>query len=59
VSSNWLPPTQTLLGVEHSPDTALPDPLEEFARSHPAAPLSPEETNDVMPWAAACCQRLA
>src|ERR1035441_6489411 len=26
--------------------------------SHPAAPLSPEATNTLMPCAAACCQRL-
>src|SRR5947209_6422584 len=44
-----------LLGVEVSPETATPPKADaELGPSHPAAPLSPEDTKAVMPWAAAC-----
>src|SRR5215470_4591912 len=57
-SSKSVPPTATLKGVEAVPLTAMPlvalDSL--FGSSQPAEPLSPEETETVIPSAAACCQ---
>src|SRR5215470_14447759 len=58
-SSKSVPPTATLNGVEAVPLTAMPfvafDSL--LGSSHPADPLSPAETETVIPSAAACCQR--
>ena len=58
VSLNCVPPTPTLYGVEARPLTAAPVPVVALPPSQPAAPLSPEETNEVMPCVAACDQRL-
>src|SRR5215471_9514713 len=57
-SLNSVPPTHVLWGEEHKALT----PASEVAwsapaGSHPAAPLSPDETSTLMPCAAACCQR--
>ena len=57
-SSNIEPPTQTSYGVEQRPEIARPEPLVALPPSQPDAPLSPEETKEVIPCAAACCQRL-
>src|SRR5215472_1906028 len=45
-------------GVEDKPFTARPSCAGTGAlkSSQPAEPLSPEETNEVCPWAAACSQ---
>jgi len=58
VSLNCVPPTATLNGVEARPDTAAPLPVASLPPLQPAAPLSPEETNEVMPCVAAWDQML-
>ena len=56
MSANCVPPTQVLYGVEQRPLTpAAWVALGADALSHPAAPLSPDDTSTVMPCAAACC----
>jgi len=64
-SSKSVPPTATLNGVDAVPLTAIPwagfcavafypaDASE--GSSHPADPLSPDDTETVIPSAAACC----
>src|SRR5207244_12079319 len=56
-SRSWVPPTQTSYGVEQRPFTARPEPVLALPTSQPEAPLSPEETKDVIPCAAACAHR--
>src|SRR5690349_8536587 len=57
-SSNSVPPTAVLKDVEAMPLTAKPcvAGVGCTEKSHPAAPLSPEATITLIPWAAACCQ---
>ena len=58
-SSNWVPPTAVLKGVDPRP--LIPRPpvaTAAFISSQPAAPLSIEATNTDMPCAVACCHRL-
>ena len=60
MSSNSVPPTATLNGVEAMPLTARPETagcLEALpeTKSQPAEPWSPLETRTVIPSAAACC----
>src|SRR6516165_9749143 len=60
VGSKSVPPTATLYGVDAIPLTATPS-IAAFglapdgSGSHPADPLSPDETATVIPSAAACC----
>src|SRR5215831_4690776 len=57
VSLNSVPPTAVLNGVEARPLTAGPPVAGVelgFGSSHPAFPLSPADTNTLMPSAAAC-----
>src|SRR5689334_8644055 len=58
LSLNCVPPTATLFGVELSPLTAATVPFTESAASQPAAPLSPAETNAVIPCVAACAHNV-
>src|SRR5215471_3151211 len=55
-SSKSVPPTATLKGVEAVPLTAIPFValFSLLGSSHPAEPLSPAETETVIPSAAAC-----
>src|SRR5271169_2573768 len=52
---NCDPPTQTSYGVEQKPLTPGTVPTVAAGSSQPAAPLSPDDTNTVIPCAAACC----
>src|SRR5215470_2888626 len=56
-SSKSVPPTATLNGVDAVPLIAMPCValFSLFGLSHPADPLSPDETETVIPSAAACC----
>src|SRR5690242_8660047 len=56
-SLNSVPPTAILKGVEARPLTPCCVPEGALGESQPAAPLSPAETNAVIPCAAACDQR--
>src|SRR5580704_4881693 len=55
VSSNCVPPTHVAAELVHSPLTASPWPGSGGlpAKSQPAAPASPDDTNTVWPCAAA------
>src|SRR5215471_16312878 len=60
VSLNSVPPTAVLYCVEARPLTAGPPVAGVelgFGSSHPAFPLSPADTNTLMPSAAACWKR--
>src|SRR6267142_316183 len=58
-SSKSVPPTAILNGVDAIPFTASPcvAAVAVLKSSHPADPLSPDDTVTVIPWAAACCHR--